>query len=171
MQSIVTNTLQDASAAKGRDAIIGRLHALGRAQDFVASGAGGGVPLQDLVRAELSGFSAQVSLQGVPIVLGGAFAQHLALVLHELATNAAKYGSLSTPSGKLLINWRVDGDSEPKLLFSWKERDGPPVESPTQQGFGSKLVTAALPCEPKISFERDGLEFVFEVPFSEVSRS
>jgi two-component sensor histidine kinase len=112
-----------------------------------------------------------LKLPSLAVRRGPSRAQQFALVLHELATNAAKYGSLSTPSGKLLIKWRVDGDSEPKFLFFWKERDGPTVEPPTQQGFGSKLVTATLPCEPKISFDTDGLEFVFEVPFSDVSRS
>jgi PAS domain S-box-containing protein len=169
MQSIVTNTLQPGvSAAKARDVIIGRLHALARAQDFVASGSGGGVPLRDLVKSELSGFAAQLSLEGIPVVLGSTFAQQFALVLHELATNATKYGALSTPNGKLLVSWQVNGGVEPRLVFSWKERDGPPVEPPMEQGFGSKLIAATLSGEAKISFERGGFEFFVEVPLSEV---
>jgi PAS domain S-box-containing protein len=171
IQSIVTNTLQrDPAAAKTKDVLIGRLHALSRAQEFVAAGPTAGVPLRDLVRAELSGFCSRVSLDGIPVVLGGTFAQQFALVLHELATNAAKYGSLSTPHGRVLINWRVDGTAEPTLLFSWRECDGPPVQLPTEQGFGTRLIAAALPGEHNISFKVDGLEFAVEVPLSEVVR-
>jgi two-component system, chemotaxis family, CheB/CheR fusion protein len=104
-----------------------------------------GVALRDLINAELSGFAAQVSVNGIPIVLGGAFTQQFALVLHELAKNAAKYGALSTPNGRMLIAWRWAGEKEPTLLFSWKERDGPPVEPPMEQGFGSKLIAATVP--------------------------
>jgi two-component sensor histidine kinase len=171
-QSIVTNTLEHTTGTdRAKEAIIGRLHALSRAQEFVASGASGGVPLRELVDAELSAFTTQVSIEGIPVVLGGAFAQQFALVLHELATNAAKYGSLSVPNGRLVLRWHIRQSAEPEdplLVFSWQERDGPRVEPPREVGFGSRLIGSALHHEPKIAFDPSGFEFSIEVPLSEV---
>ena len=135
----------------------------------MASGAAGGVPLRELVQAELSAFAARLRIDGVPIVLGGTFAQQFALVLHELATNAAKYGSLSTSSGRLLISWELtDQREDPTLVFSWMERDGPRVKAPTEQGFGSQLIAIAFSRPPRISFAERGFEFTVEVPFSQI---
>ena len=168
-QSIVTNTLdRTASTARAKEAIVGRLHALSRAQEFVASGASGGVPLPELVEAELSAFATQVSVEGIRIVLGGAFAQQFALVLHELATNAAKHGSLSVCHGRLLIRWDIRQSDEPVLVFSWQERDGPRVQRPRDEGFGTRLIASALHHEPTVSFDPRGFEFSIAVPLSEV---
>ena len=171
-QSIVTNTLdRTPSTARAKDAIVGRLHALSRAQEFVASGASGGVPLRELVEAELSAFATQVSIEGIPVVLGGAFAQQFALVLHELATNAAKYGSLSASNGRLMIRWHIGQSEEPALVFSWQERGGPRVERPQDEGFGTRLIASALHHEPRVSFDPRGFEFSIAVPMSEVMPS
>ena len=172
VQSIVTNSLlhsRDVVAAK--DAIVGRLHALGNAQDFVVSGASGGVPIRDLLEAELSGFAARTHMTGIPLILGSAFAQQFALVIHELATNAAKYGSLSIPNGRLVLGWEIaEMDEEPTLRFWWTERDGPPVAAPVDRGFGSKLISMTLSTAPRISYDTGGFEFAVEVPLSEVMR-
>ena len=94
------------------------------------------------------------------------------LVIHELATNAAKYGSLSEPGGHVVITWEVRyGPSEPQLAFSWVERDGPPVAAPTHQGFGSRLISAALPGTPRIAFDSQGFEYTVDVPLSDVTRA
>jgi len=171
-QSIVTNTLERTpSAARAKEAIVGRLHALSRAQEFVASGASGGVPMRELVDAELSAFATQITVEGIPVVLGGPFAQQFALVLHELATNAAKYGSLSVYNGRLVIKWRIRQSDEPWLEFSWQERDGPRVERPHEQGFGSRLIASALHHEPKVNFDPRGFEFSVAVPMSEVMQT
>jgi PAS domain S-box-containing protein len=173
VQSIVTNTLvrsRDIAAAK--DAIVGRLHALASAQEFVVSGASGGVPIRDLLEAELSGFAGRAHMRGIPLVLGSAFAHQFALVVHELATNAAKYGSLSTPQGSLLLNWEInDREEQPKLRFCWTERGGPRVVAPVEQGFGSELIATMLSRKPRICYGRDGFQFTAEVPLSEVTRT
>jgi two-component system CheB/CheR fusion protein len=124
VQSIMTNTL-----ARSRDvetahkAILGRLQALARAQDFVVSGDSGGVPLRDLVQAELSGYAARTRIDGIPIVVGGIFAQQFALVVHELTTNAAKYGALSTPEGRVDVRWSIKWKPEDHLVaFSARQR-------------------------------------------------
>jgi PAS domain S-box-containing protein len=172
MQSIVSNTLiRSRNLASAKDAILGRLHALARAQQFVASGASAGVQLRELVEAELEPFAGRLSIEGPPLVIGGAFAQTLALVLHELATNAAKYGSLSTPKGRLLVRWEIQRQrAEPELTFSWVEKDGPPAAAPAEQGFGSQLIATALGGAPRISFEPRGFAFEITLPMSTVMK-
>jgi len=173
IQSIVTNTLAHSRDLKSaNDAMIGRLHALARAQEFISAGSTAGVALRELVEAELTGFATRFKIDGVPLVVGGAFAQQFALVVHELATNAAKYGSLSTPAGRVLISWEITGRSdEPMLGFSWLERGGPPVAAPTEQGFGSQLLSVASSEAPRISYGANGLEFRLNVPLGEVMRA
>lgn len=172
-QSIVVNTIASTvSPTIAKEAIVGRLHALARAQEFVASGASSGVPLRELVEAELSAFTPRLTITGVPIILGGAFAQQFALVIHELATNAAKYGSLSTPKGRLLIQWELKRDRrEPELLFLWKELDGPQANGPLREGFGSRLIFAVLKDGAERNFGDEGLEFSARVPLSEALRA
>ena len=173
VQSIMTNTL-----ARSRDvesasiAILGRLQALARAQDFVVSGNSGGVPLRDLIEAGLSGFAERASVNGIPIIVGGVFAQQFALVVHELATNAAKYGALSGPSGKVDVSWSINREPEDHVVaFSWVERDGPAVTMPTQEGFGTRLISTTLNGDSRLSFAESGLQFRLEIPMSEVMRT
>jgi two-component sensor histidine kinase len=89
-----------------------------------------------------------------------------------LATNAAKYGSLSQPRGHVAIHWEIrNGPAEPLLAFSWVERDGPPVAPPTHQGFGSRLIMAALAGTPRMEFGSRGFEYKVDVPLSDVTRA
>ena len=85
---------------------------------------------------------ARATVKGEPVVVGGSFAQMFALVVHELATNAAKHGSLSTPRGHVIIGWKIDRSGPEALLsFSWAERGGPPVGQPKTEGLGTQLMT------------------------------
>jgi len=173
VQSIVLNTLAPGGGVEAaRDAIVGRLQAIARAQEFVASGNAGGAPLRDLVDGQLETFATRVSVDGPPVYAGAPFAQMFALVVHELATNATKYGSLSQPGGHVDINWEIrDGSTEPQLAFSWTERGGPPVAQPTHQGFGSRLIMAALAGTPRMEFDSRGFEYRVDVPLSDVTRA
>jgi PAS domain S-box-containing protein len=170
MQSIVSNTIarsRDLTTAK--ESILGRLRALAHAQDFVAAGPGGGVPLRDLVAAEVLPFAARTSIDGIPVILGGPFAQKFALVVHELATNAAKHGSLSLPNGRVFVHWAVaDEGGKPCLTFSWREHDGPLVKAPAAEGFGTFLISATLKDAPRVAFKETGFEFEITIPFSEI---
>jgi PAS domain S-box-containing protein len=173
VQSIVLNTLARGGSIEGaREAIVGRLQAIARAQEFVAAGKSGGAPLRELVEGQLATFAARARIDGPPVYAGAPFAQMFSLVIHELATNAAKYGSLSQPGGHVVITWEVrDVASEPQLTFSWVERGGPPVVPPTQQGFGSRLIAAALPGTPRIAFETEGYAYAVDVPLADVTRA
>ena len=142
IQSIASSTLRRSKTLDAAlDTLIGRLHALANAQEFVASGPGGGVPLRQLVDAELTPFAARAIVNGEPLVVGGAFAQSFALLLHELATNAVKHGALTAPNGRVVINWQIERSGpEAELHFSWAERGGPPAKAPAEAGLGTLLM-------------------------------
>ena len=164
VQSIVNNTMAHSrDLASASDAIGGRLQALARAQDYLVSGPSDVVPMRDIVVAELAAFGSRIRFEGGALDIGSALGRKLALVLHELATNAAKYGSLSIPDGRVLISWRVEPSSEagtPCLKFSWVERDRPALLGrPADHGFGMQLIAALLGHTPRVSFRESGLEF------------
>jgi PAS domain S-box-containing protein len=163
VQSIVSNTLRNSKDVQTVNATIaGRLQALARAQEFIAAGPGGGAPIGEIVHAELSAFGGRVSISGPPLLAGTAFAQMFAIVVHELATNATKYGSLSVPEGHVDVCWLVE--DEATLFFSWKERGGPPVQPPAALGFGSEVMRVALIENPRIAFAASGFEYEIKVP-------
>jgi PAS domain S-box-containing protein len=169
MQSIITNTLsRSTSLQTARDTVIGRLQALARAQGFMSAGPGGGVPIDEIVRGELAYFAPRASINGPPVLACSAFAQMFAVVVHELATNAAKYGSLSAPEGRIAIKWAVEDNAT--FSFSWIERGGPRVSAPTSEGFGSKLIRAALPQTPRVAYAEEGFEYSIALPLDEVCR-
>jgi PAS domain S-box-containing protein len=170
VQSIATRTMQRSpDLERAHEALIGRLHALAHAQEFVASGAGGGALLRDLVEAQLASFGARAHVAGPTILAGSSFAQMFALIVHELATNAAKHGALASPSGRVAITWKVgDIDGEPALQFSWIERGGDRIEPPTREGFGTELI--GMLGVPTLSFGPEGFEYALAVPLTEVAR-
>jgi two-component sensor histidine kinase len=170
IQSIASNTLlhsPDLRAA--REALMGRLHALAHAQEFVASGAGGGAPLRDLVEAELASFGARAKVDGEFLMAGSSFAQMFALIVHELATNAMKHGALSGPRGEVAVGWRTNhAEQEPTLVLRWEERGGPTVKPPASTGFGTQLIS--LIGKPQIAYHPKGFEYRLAVPLTEVGR-
>jgi PAS domain S-box-containing protein len=170
VQSIATNTLKRSSnVAVALEMLIGRIHALAHAQDFVAAGAQGGVPLRQLLKAELDTFGGQALLEGEEMVVGGAFAQTFALVVHELATNAVKYGAFSVPSGRVLVQWSFVGEGEGAALeFAWVERNGPGVHAPETAGFGTLLM--ATLGDARTLFAEHGFEYRCRVPLAEAMR-
>jgi two-component sensor histidine kinase len=121
----------------------GRLRALSAADDFLAAAEGGhGVALTQILEMELAPYgNARVSMTGGPVVLAGKVPSVFSLVVHELATNAAKYGALSGESGSIDISWREDGEH---VTLEWKERGGPPVTPPQKRSFGTSLIERSL---------------------------
>jgi PAS domain S-box-containing protein len=120
-----------------------RLRALSANQDLLVRNEWGGVEIADLVRAQLAAFAdlmgSRISMHGPALRFNAAAAQAVGLALHELATNASKYGALSTETGSVEVCWRLDGDM---FAMNWTERGGPPVTAPTHRGFGSTVVNA-----------------------------
>jgi two-component sensor histidine kinase len=111
----------------------------------------------------LASFAGTISIEGPAVMLKPSAAQSFALLTHELATNASKYGALATPVGTVTVYWRiVRNGSPPKLQFGWRERGGPPVVKPSHKGFGSVLLAHAivgLESSPLIDFQPEGLVY------------
>jgi two-component sensor histidine kinase len=122
-----------------------RVQALSADQDLLIRNAWHGVETEDLVRAQLAPFAdligSRIVVRGPKLRLNAASAQAIGLALHELATNAGKYGALSTDVGRLYIGWAADGDT---FTMNWTERDGPPVSAPKQRGFGTTVMEAKV---------------------------
>jgi PAS domain S-box-containing protein len=120
-----------------------RIQALSANQDLLVRNEWNGVEIEDLVRAQLALFAdligSRIAIQGPKLRLKAASAQAIGLALHELATNAGKYGALSTDRGRVHISWGTDADT---LTMSWTERDGPPVSAPKRRGFGTIVMEA-----------------------------
>ncbi len=120
-----------------------RIQALSANQDLLVRNEWNGVEIADLVRAQLAHFAdligSRIAMHGPKLRLNPASAQAIGLALHELATNAGKYGALSTDTGRVEVSWGTDGDT---LTISWTERDGPPVSAPKRRGFGTVVMEA-----------------------------
>jgi two-component sensor histidine kinase len=112
------------------------------------------------VTAGLQSHSDRISVHGSIILVPAKKAQTLALVIHELATNAAKYGSLSVPTGRVEVAWVIVND---QFTLKWSEIDGPPAQAPANLGFGSIIITSVigseLGCEPTLSYRQTGLQY------------
>jgi two-component sensor histidine kinase len=118
-----------------------RIRALAAYQDLLVRSEWHGVEIRDLARAQLSLYAdligSRIVMRGAKLCLNPASAQAIGLALNELATNAAKYGALSSDTGYIDIGWGTDGDT---LTISWTEHDGPPVCRPQRRGFGSTVM-------------------------------
>lgn len=154
-----------------------RLQSLARSNDLLVHENWQGAPVETLVRSQLAAFldidGAQVEISGEPFSLSAQATQTLGLALHELATNAAKYGALSVPEGRVRIDWRVERRNDTRwFLFKWVESDGPPVEGPSHRGFGSivieTLVRRALKAGIELEFAPSGLRWSLEAPVSAI---
>jgi two-component system, chemotaxis family, CheB/CheR fusion protein len=170
VQSLVTNTLRNSeTVAQAQEALLGRLHAVATAQEFVAADGSTGAPLLTLIDGELAPFAERVRMEGPPMVVSNAFAQTFTLVIHELATNAAKYGAFSAADGTVTMAWKVEdeaGGAEPLFHLSWVERGGPPATIPKRSGFGRKII--GLLGQPTLQYLPEGLEYRVSVPMSDV---
>jgi PAS domain S-box-containing protein len=146
MLSVVASIAHQ-TAARNPDEFVARfserIQALSANQDLLVRSEWSGVDVADLVRAQLAHFAdligSRIAVQGPKLRLNPASAQAIGLALHELATNAGKYGALSTDRGRVNISW---GTADDTFTMSWTERDGPPVSAPQQRGFGSIVMEA-----------------------------
>ena len=142
IEAIASRTLfEGQTIANAKELFAGRLHALARTHSMLASNAFLGAPLKEIVAQELTSFSDQVTVTGCDIAVNTRAAENFALIIHELATNAIKYGALSTRQGRVSIQCSIDGaNGRGQLRFEWRESGGPPVSPPTSKGFGSTIL-------------------------------
>jgi PAS domain S-box-containing protein len=153
-----------------------RIQALAANQDLLVRNESQGVDVGDLVRAQLAHFAdlvgSRIAMHGPQLRLSATAAQAIGLALHELATNAGKYGALSTNSGRVDVCWVTHADT---LTMSWAERGGPPVSPPERRGFGSTVIVsmaeATVGGEVQLDYAPSGLEWRLTCPAANVLES
>ena len=139
VHAIVRRTLPDPTPEKA--VLLGRLEALARVNAMIADGKWQGASLPEIIERELQVFSARTTVTGCDIVVSPMVAQCFALILHELATNAAKYGALSGPQGQVEIKGAIERIEDKEVFaFQWIETGGPKVTVPTRKGFGTSVL-------------------------------
>ena len=170
IQSIVSLRLREDPQA--RDEIVKCLGSLRATDDLIIAAQGKGARIGDILSAELRPYDvARISLEGPDILLSPKLALTMALLLHELATNAAKYGALSHSVGKISVRW---SHSDPWLNLEWRESEGPPVTIPNHRGFGTRLFLRALEQfggKVHATFASTGLICQLSVPLTELTPS
>jgi two-component system, chemotaxis family, CheB/CheR fusion protein len=149
VSSVVTQSLESSAIpAAFATAIEGRIAAISRAQNMLTQSGGGPASLRELLTAELAPYDRggqSLSIAGADVGISPKAGLALAMVFHELASNAAKYGALSTEAGSLAVSWTVSRKSRPTLHFLWIETGGPPIAGlPSRRGFGSTLIERTL---------------------------
>jgi PAS domain S-box-containing protein len=176
IQSIASRSLTGTKPlAEERNTLMLRLQALARSQSALMRKGFQGAHLAEIVRLEFEAFSDRVIATGPDVMLNSRAAQTFALLLHELATNAAKYGALSLPEkGRVLIHWSINGEAgEGRFKFQWEERDGPPVVVPTRKGFGGtlleRLASQDFGARPKITFAPGGVSYSIDASLANMT--
>ena len=154
-----------------------RLQALAASHDLLIRESWYGASLGELVRSQLAVYidrgEGQVAFEGPEVALKPEAAQNLGLALHELAVNAAKFGALSVPGGRVSISWGRDGAGDGNAVaLDWHEQFGPKVKARRKRGFGSMVIernlARALDAEVKLDFEPDGLRCHIVIPASQI---
>jgi two-component sensor histidine kinase len=166
IQSIINYELRE--SAELRNEITHRLVALSRTDDLIMAMQGQGARLGDILSTELGPYGlSRITLRGPEFPLPPRLAWVMALIMHELATNAAKYGALSTAEGKLTIRWTL---KDRTLKLEWRENGGPLIVSPARRGFGLRLLSHGLDQfagAVETNFEKTGLICTMEATIPE----
>ncbi len=173
VQAIASQTLRRAkSPEEFVPSFSERIQALSRAHTLLTRTAWQGTELDSLIREQLMlGSADRIACEGPPVALDPQTALQLALVLHELGTNARKYGSLSMPQGTVAVRWSVEQAGESRVLhLIWTERGGPPVTPPESTGFGTLLIERSLQQAQggtsQISFDPPGVTCTMRLPLA-----
>jgi two-component sensor histidine kinase len=169
--AIASQSLRTAtSVEQGRQAIEGRLIALGRAHDLLLQARWASTSLAHIVRGATEPYESQdtarfsISGPDIKIVSGSVIA--LAMTFNELCTNATKFGALSVPSGRIQIGWTIDGE---RLRLTWSEKDGPAVQPPTRRSFGTRMIETLgkqLGGDAHLAYQPTGFVYTVDVPLS-----
>jgi two-component sensor histidine kinase len=174
VQSIVNQSARVADPTMFAHNLADRLQGISASQDLLIKSDWRGIEIPELVHAQLHQFKdligARIVVEGMAARLTAAAAQAVGMALHELATNAAKYGSLSTNEGRVRIRWDISKRREPLFTMQWTEECGPAVSAPTRRGFGSlvmgPIVESALRGKVEIDFLESGLTWKLRAPIA-----
>jgi len=178
VQSLASQTARAApTPASFRESFEGRLVALSKAHDQLTMHHWESADLRELLRAGFApyhGGAERVVMRGEDVVLRPRAALTLAMTFHELITNAAKYGALSAPGGRVEMRWQiVEADGMPTLHVEWREQGGPPVAPPARRSFGTRLIESGVKAElggrVEIAFAREGLRCDLDIPLASLA--
>jgi two-component sensor histidine kinase len=153
-------------------ALEGRIQSMADAHALLSSTRWLGVSLADVVRHELAPYATarNTAIEGPSIVLSAEATQAMAMVMHELVTNAAKYGALSNSHGRVSVRWKrpLNGSTPRRLALEWQETGGPPVAPPTRQGYGTSVICDLIPYElggrVDLDYATGGVRCKIEIP-------
>jgi PAS domain S-box-containing protein len=167
VQAVAQQTAKHGDAATFIPRLSERIGGLAAGQDLLVNNQWQGVEVSDLIGAQLAHFGdligTRVLLTGPAAQLTADAAQGIGMALHELATNAAKYGALSNSEGRICIDWQISTGTKPKFSMSWLERGGPKVSAPSRSGFGQivigRMAEAAVQGVAKLDYEETGLSW------------
>jgi two-component sensor histidine kinase len=157
-------------------ALDGRIRALGAAHALLNQGGWRSVGLDAVIRNQLAPYAtgANITICGSDVMLTTIATQAVAMAIHELVTNAAKYGALSVPNGRVSVNWerRSGGDAAANLVLVWREFGGPPTASEVRLGYGTRLIRELVPYElggkVDLVFATEGVSCRIEFPLEQV---
>jgi two-component sensor histidine kinase len=172
VQAMASQSLRTAASLdEARSIIVARLINMGKAHDLLTAGHWDAAPLAEVVETSITETGldrGRYDTEGPVVGLGPRAVLGLALALHELNTNAAKFGALSNTDGRVSIAWRIDPDpAGDRLWLQWRESGGPPVTPPRKKAFGSRLIESALragTCD--LDYAPAGLVCTFVAPLS-----
>lgn len=173
VQAIASQTLRgNIPLPNARSSFVARLMALARAHDLLMQANWSGTDLESLINATVAphtGGQTRFRISGPRVDLKPSAAMTFSLAIHELCTNAAKYGALSVPDGRIDIIWSVSDEPEkPRLQWRWIESGGPAVTPPLKTGFGTSLIKRALAMEllgdVSVAYRRGGIVYFMDAP-------
>jgi PAS domain S-box-containing protein len=179
VSAVVAHTKDASTSMDGFVAALdSRIQSMASTHELLRRSRWQGVPLRELLRRELAPYTSNSNtcLKGPEIVLSAEAAQTTALVLHELTTNAAKYGALSQREGRVSVRWyrAPNGQGPGPLAIEWQESGGPPVEVPSNSGYGSSVITELVPYElggtARLVFSPEGVRCQLEIPAKWLAR-
>jgi two-component system CheB/CheR fusion protein len=175
IQAMARQTVKHSTDLKDFETRFGnRIHGLSQSNDLLIKQEWHGVRLEELIRAQLAPFvdsdQERLEMKGPAVNINSKVVQSLGLALHELATNASKYGALSVPDGKIRVHWKFfEGAVQPdRLRLIWQESSGPPVKPPNRKGFGSfvmeEMMKRGMDATVKIDFAPNGVVWTLDIP-------
>jgi len=173
ISAVVSHTLNASSSMSDfATALEGRIQSMARTHELLSARRWQGISVAELIRRELAPYatSGNTEIDGREIILSAEAVQVIAMVVHELTTNAAKYGALSTQNGRVSIRWRQRPNGHPRshLVIEWREIGGPSVVAPQNSGFGTHTIRDLIPYElggtADLSFAPEGVCCRLELP-------
>lgn len=175
VQALANQTFKRRNINEALPVFVRRLNALASANDVLRLGATSNGTVQQIVEAVIFALGVQnrINISGKPIMMGPKAAMSTSLLIHELSTNAMKYGALSNDQGYVDLSWKITLENSVQLLqLEWTERDGPSVIMPETKGFGSRLIRMGLSGSggSDMTFNPEGIQAIFTAPLQQVQQ-